>query len=53
MIKMAWKVYGFDGHRQRESFNKSWRFKNPDKNVIVEIDTYSIIENSIAETCVY
>lgn len=24
MVTRAWKVYGYDGHRQRESFNPSY-----------------------------
>lgn len=24
MITRAWEVYGSNGHRQKESFNKSW-----------------------------
>ena len=26
MITRAWKVYGMDGHRQKESFNDSYRY---------------------------
>lgn len=26
MFTKAWKVYGADGHRQRESFNESYRY---------------------------
>lgn len=27
MVTRAWRVYGADGHRQRESFGASWGFK--------------------------
>lgn len=27
MVSRAWKVYGADGHRQRESFGESFAFK--------------------------
>jgi hypothetical protein len=26
MVTRAWKVYGIDGHRQRESFSKSYKY---------------------------
>lgn len=26
MITRTWEVYGYDGHRQRESFNPSYRY---------------------------
>ena len=55
MFTKAWKVYGADGHRQRESFNKSyrWDFSNKfDGTRIIEVlnsdktgtNDYSIIK---------
>ena len=26
MVTRIWKVYGVDGHRQRESFGKSYKY---------------------------
>jgi hypothetical protein len=26
MVTRAWKIYGIDGHRQRESFSKSYKY---------------------------
>ena len=26
MITKAWKIYGAEGHRQRETFNKSYKY---------------------------
>lgn len=39
-VTKAWKVYGLDGHRQRESFFKStrWDFSEGDNIRIVECD---------------
>lgn len=38
-ITRAWKVYGWDGHRQRESFGKSYRydFSENGKTRIIEV----------------
>ena len=40
MITRAWKVNGVLGHRQRESFNKSykWDFSKGDNIRIIEVD---------------
>ena len=39
MTTRIWKVYGADGHRQRESFNQSQRydFSNEGKTRIIEV----------------
>lgn len=42
MITRAWKVYGAEGHRQRESFCKSHRYDFTEGNNIRIVD----IENS-------
>lgn len=26
MVSKAWKIYGIEGHRQRESFNESYKY---------------------------
>ena len=40
MITRAWKVYGAEGHRQRESFNESyrWDFSEGNDVRIIEVD---------------
>lgn len=40
MIKRVWKIYGTEGHRQRESFNKSytWDFSEGDNKRIIEVE---------------
>lgn len=62
-ITRSWKVYGRDGHRQRESFNKSYVYDwTKDKDIrIVKVDNsdvtgtndYSIITitRNTAEEC--
>lgn len=55
MFIKAWKVYGAEGHRQRESFNKSYRYdfsNEKDGTRIIEVlnsdktgtNDYSIIK---------
>lgn len=39
MVTRTWKVYGMDGHRQKESFNKSYVY-----NFSCESDGVRIIE---------
>lgn len=63
MITKAWKVYGKDGHRQRESFNDSYKydFTKGDDVRIIEVENsdktgtneYSIIRitRNTAEEC--
>ena len=40
MVTKSWKVYGFLGHKQRESFNKSykWDFSEDDNVRIIEVE---------------
>ena len=40
MVTRSWKVYGADGHRQRESFGESytWDFSHPDDVRILEVE---------------
>lgn len=40
MVTKSYKVYGFLGHRQRESFNKSykWDFSEDDNVRIIEVE---------------
>ena len=40
MVARTWKVYGFDGHRQRESFSPSyvWDFSRGDNVRIIEME---------------
>lgn len=40
MIKRSWKVYGADGHRQRESFSPSYKydFSGNGKTRIIEVE---------------
>ena len=40
MVTRSWKVYGAEGHRQRESFGKSRRFdfSEGDDIKIIEVD---------------
>lgn len=38
MVTRTWKVYGVDGHRQRESFNKSYCFDFSEENNIRVIE---------------
>lgn len=40
MITRTWKVYGQDGHRQRESFCKSRKYE--DENGIIEVENADI-----------
>ena len=42
MITRIWKVYGAEGHRQRESFNKSYKYDFSKENDVRIIE----IENS-------
>ncbi len=45
MVARAWKVYGVEGHRQRESFHKSWKSDWSNSNVgtrIVEVENSDI-----------
>ena len=42
MITRTWKVYGVEGHRQRESFNKSYKYDFSKENDVRIIE----IENS-------
>lgn len=63
MITRAWKVYGRDGHRQRESFSKSYKydFSKGENTRIIEVENsdktgtndYSIIRitRNTAEEC--
>lgn len=64
MITRSWKVYGADGHRQRESFCKSYRldFSNDRDGIrIIEVENsdktgtneYSIVRitGDTAESC--
>ena len=37
MTTRSWKVYGMDGHRQRESFNSSYKWDFSDKECGVRI----------------
>lgn len=39
-VTRAWKVYGVDGHRQRESFNKSCKYDFSENGIIriIEVD---------------
>ena len=42
MFTKAWRVYGADGHRQRESFNKSYTFDfSNDKDGVRIISVYN------------
>lgn len=65
MVTRAWRVYGAKGHRQRESFSKSYRWDFSDDMVgtrIIEVENsdrtgtneYSIlrITRDTAEECV-
>ena len=40
MFTKAWKVYGADGHRMKESFNPSFKydFSEGDRTRIIEVD---------------
>lgn len=64
MITRTWKVYGANGHRQRESFNKSYTYDfsdNEDGTRIIEVQNadktgtndYSIVKitRDTAEEC--
>ena len=64
MITRSWKVYGREGHRQRESFSKSYRYDFSDEKYgtrIIEVlnsdrtgtNEYSIvtITRNTAEEC--
>lgn len=42
MVTRTWKVYGTEGHRQRESFNKSYKYDFSKENDVRIIE----IENS-------
>lgn len=39
MVVMAWRVYGADGHRQKESFSPSYKhdFSNDQETRIIEV----------------
>lgn len=62
-VTRSWKVYGSDGHRQRESFSKSykWDFSSENNVRIIEVENsdktgtneYSIIRitRNSAEEC--
>lgn len=63
MVSKAWKIYGAEGHRQRESFNKSCKydFSNGDDVRIIEVENsdktgtndYSLVKitRNTAEEC--
>lgn len=63
MIKRTWKIYGREGHRQRESFNTSyvWDFSTSGNIRIIEVlnadktntNDYTIISitRNTAEEC--
>lgn len=61
MITRSWKVYGAEGHRQRESFNESyrWDFSEGNNVRIIEVDNadktgtneYSIIRITRNTAC--
>ena len=63
MVTRAWKVYGAEGHRQRESFCESYKYdgSNGDNVRIVEVENsdktgtneYSIVRitRNTAEEC--
>lgn len=63
MVTKIWKVYGLDGHRQKQSFNNSFRynFSEDNKTRIIEVmnsdrtgtNYYSIIKitRDTAEEC--
>lgn len=40
MVTRTWRVYGTEGHRQRESFNKSytWDFSEGDNKRVIEVE---------------
>lgn len=42
MVTRSWKIYGFDGHRQRESFGKSYTYDFSEGNNVRIIS----VENS-------
>lgn len=64
MVTRAWKVFGIEGHRQRESFRKSYKYdwSNPGNVRIVEVENsdktgtnmYSVIKitRNTSEECV-
>ena len=39
-VTKTWRVYGMDGHRQRESFNKSCKYDFSENGIIriIEVD---------------
>lgn len=63
MVTRVWKVYGNNGHRQRESFNKSyqWDFSKGNSVRVIEVENsdktgtneYSIVRitRDTAEDC--
>ena len=63
MVTRTWKIYGAEGHRQRESFNESYRydFSRGDNVQIIEVENsdktgtndYSIVKitRNTAEEC--
>lgn len=64
MVTKSWKIYGADGHRQRESFGKSykWDFSKENDTRIIKVENsdktntnnYSIIRitRNTAEECI-
>lgn len=64
MVTKSWKIYGVDGHRQRESFGKSykWDFSKGNDIRIIEVlnsdktntNDYSIIRitRNTTEECI-
>ena len=40
-VTKTWKVYGADGHRQRESFNTSYKYNFSNKNVVRIIEVFN------------
>lgn len=41
MVTRTWKVYGVDGHRQRESFNSSYRYDFTEGDNIRVIEVFN------------
>ena len=41
-VTKTWRVYGMDGHRQRESFNKSCKYDFSENGIIriIEVDNF-------------
>ena len=40
MVKRSWKVYGMEGHRQRESFSPSYKYDFSENGItrIIEVE---------------